>query len=241
MEKHNLQNEDLEKISKYSNSSMKINSHLNGQHETVKYNQCDGDDDDEILMNFDLNNIELNHTKLNKSNDNSFKKPASIENLSFKNIKTKCLDNLPDYKRCCLHNKPSMRISNRPNFSTCSHQIFGYFKTLIGHLSQTNLKWHQDCLISATKNIDSNLDAYICNELLESLLDMTCLEARDLFRKYKASKKHHTEDGHFLLFESKRKACENKISRMSCILHLRYDLDKHKFCIFKIDNVELNR
>ena len=136
-------------------------------------------------------------------------------------------------------NRPSLKYPNQAKFSTCSHSIEGYFKTLIGPLTQSKLKWNQDCIICDKKNV--SLNAYINDSLLEVLLDLSCTQAKELFKMSKRSNKQYNEDEHFLLFERKRKECELKLEKMNCLYSLKFDLDRNKFCINKIVIIDLNR
>lgn len=171
-------------------------------------------EDDEYLKKFDFENQ---------------KKVSELDNpSSFKNL----VDNSFSIN-CCLKNKPS----NNTKFSTCSHRIEGFFKTLIGPLIQSELKWNQDCILGDMKNKNLHLNAYLGNHVLESLIGITCLQAQELFRKYKASKKHHTEDEYYKIFEVKRKECEMKIEKINGIFDLKFDLDRNKFCVISIDNI----
>jgi len=202
--------------------------------------QYDSDDDDD-LKNCDFNQMEANYSNMNKTLEKSIstiKRPLSVEDLkSAKNIKFDCLENLSNYKMCCLKNKPSLAILNETNFATCSHRIEGYFKTLIGPLSQSKLKWNQDCIVGDKKNPHLNLNAYLSNQVLETLIGLTCVQARDLFRKYKESKTYRTEDKNFMIFEARKKECENKIEEIHGIFNLKFDLDRNKFCVFNIANI----
>ena len=173
--------------------------------------------DDEYLKNFDF--------------DNQKKKSELDNHTSFKNLAENSFS-----INCCLKNKPSISINNT-KFSTCSHRIEGFFKTLIGPLSQSKLKWNQDCILGDMKNKNLHLSAYLGNNVLESLIGITCVQARELFRKYKASKKHHTEDENYKIFEVKRKECEMKIEKINGVFNLKFDLDRNTFCVISIDNI----
>ena len=219
-----MPSDNLEKIASFPNSAITVPKTSQSKDESKVYLKqeiilVNDDDDDEMLKNCDLQCMETTHSKTST-------KTSSATILNTPKLKHDSLDDLSNFKQCCLRNKPSMRISNRPNFSTCTHRIAGYFKTLVGQLTQSNLNWNQNCLLGDTTNATLSLDAYICNETLEILLGMTCLQARDLFRKYKASKKEPGDDKSFQIFESTRKYCEHKIEKMCGVFHLRFDLDQ---------------
>ena len=59
--------------------------------------------------------------------------------------------------------------------------VNGFIKDFTNKLVQSKLKWSQECLISDLKfNV---YQAYLGNEPIEMLLDLTCLQAKEIFKK----------------------------------------------------------
>ena len=145
-------------------------------------------------------------------------KPAQLKDLSDQEF----------LKKCCWSNRPSNK-----NLSTCSHDIKCYVKTLTGALKQANLNWMQDLIV--INDSGDELNAYIGNDPLTDLLQLTCQQAKELFKKFKESGKSQENDENFLLFERKRNEGQDRLRRLNSTMHFKFDFDKQKFCIYKID------
>jgi hypothetical protein len=144
---------------------------------------------------------------------------------------------------CCFNKKPSIEggqelTSSKPSLSTCCHLIHGHFVTLTSALKQFKLNWYQECIISDGTH---NLEVYIGNEPIAQLLEMTCKEAKELFKKSKESTSKAESNEYFQKFELHRKRCQTKLEKMTAHLYLKYDFEREKFCVFKLDHIELNR
>jgi hypothetical protein len=145
-------------------------------------------------------------------------KPAQLKDLSDQEF----------LKKCCWSNRPSNK-----NLSTCSHDIKCSVKTFTGALKQANLNWMQDLVV--TNDSGDELSAYIGNDPLADLLQLTCQQAKELFKKFKESGKSQENDENFLLFERKRNEGQEKLRRLNSTMHFKFDFEKQKFCIYKID------
>lgn len=188
-------------------------------------------DETDLVTNKQMNSIknqpsrnmntlkELNGSKQQNQTSNSIKLSALLEK-SF-------LDS------CCKNNKP-YQTNAIQNLSICMHQIKGFFKQVTSPLTQVKLRWHQEILFS--DGLD-DLICYLDDEPLANLLELTCREAKELFKK--ARETGDTE--YSLKFERKRKNCENKLRTINAMANFKYDFDKNKFCIFKLDILDFNR
>ena len=80
------------------------------------------------------------------------------------------------------------------------------------------------------------MECYVGDTVLTELLELTCQQAKMLFKlaqeEQKAGQSSHSKE----TFETARKNCENKLESIkSCEMHLKFDLDKKKFCITKME------
>ena len=99
-------------------------------------------------------------------------------------------------------------------------------KTLTDRLKQSKLKWYQECRIKDTKSIVS-IDAYIGDTPMNKLLGMT---AREVKEKYK---RNECND-----YEQAKVQCDKKLEKIRCVMHLKYDFDKQKYCVWDISGEE---
>lgn len=119
--------------------------------------------------------------------------------------------------------------------SSCEHRVYVSFSHLIGHLQQIKLNWYQECMITDSQ---CELHVYLGNDPLCELIELTCHQARELFQKSRESS-NPSETKEFKHFEMKRKHAEYKISTIKkCLVHLKYDLNRSKFCIVKITDYQ---
>ena len=70
-------------------------------------------------------------------------------------------------------------------------------------------------------------------------MGLTCHKAKILYKseqeELKSNKVSHSKE----IFETARKNCETKLKSIkSCVMHLKFDLEKKKFCITKIEGIE---
>ena len=138
---------------------------------------------------------------------------------------------------CCRRNRGN--ISGVIfNLSTCTHVIKdACFEQFTAPLTQIKLNWYQECLI-ADESGNGNYAAYISNDLLASMIELTCHEARELFKRASQSSRPN-ETREYKMFEEKRLACERKFADIvSCTMRLKFDLDRNKFCILALDEIK---
>ena len=122
------------------------------------------------------------------------------------------------------------------NFSLCIHIVNGFIKDFTNKLVQSKLKWSQECLISDLKfNV---YQAYLGNEPIEMLLDLTCLQAKEIFKKSKEINKPPEENEYVVLFEKKKNEYFDKVKKIKFLMHFKFDFDKKMFCVFKIENIQ---
>nr|QNH68107.1 recQ-mediated genome instability protein 1 [Brachionus koreanus] len=162
-----------------------------------------------------LNNSH-NSSNQEKKSDSSLTRLSTLTDPTFLNL-------------CCMKNR-----SSDNNLSTCSHLSQCFFVRVVSNLKQFKLRWYQEIL--ASDGI-SEINCYIDNEPLANLLDLTCQEAKELFIKTKET----SDQKYQQIFEQKRKNCEQKLKKMTAIMHLKYNFESSKFCIYKIDNIVYNR
>jgi hypothetical protein len=130
---------------------------------------------------------------------------------------------------CCLLNK-----NENSNCATCNHIIKGQCVKLTGALKQNKLKWYQDCLI---KDETGTMNAYFGDEPLTNFLGMNCIEAKQLHSNAKNSSSP-TASNEFIRFNECVESCQIIFASIAeCSMHLRYDLEKAKYCIFKLENI----
>lgn len=159
---------------------------------------------------------------LSNTNDNDTKAESSITRLS-------TLMETTFLNLCCMKNR-----STNNNLATCLHVSKCFFVKVLSNLKQFKLRWYQDILVS---DGIAEMSCYIDNDPLTDLLDLTCQEAKELFIKAK-----ETSDSKYQqIFEQKRKNCEQKLKKMTALMHLKYNFDNLKFCIFKMENIVYNR
>ncbi len=126
--------------------------------------------------------------------------------------------------------------SPEANLSHCIHIITGYVKELTDKLVQSKLKWSQECLISDMKS--NEYQAYLSNDPIELLLDLTCLQAKDIFKKSKELNVPPSENQYVILFDQKRANYCEKLTKIIFSMHLKFDFEKEMFCVFKIENIQ---
>ena len=143
---------------------------------------------------------------------------------------------------CCRQNRSSSETSSVgifQNRSTCTHTVMRVsFEKFTAPLKQIKLNWYQECVLEDESK--SGVEAYICNEMLTEMLELTCVEARELFKRSKSQTSQRTDEtSEYALFEAKRVGCEKKFADIaSCRMHLKYDLERNKFCVMKIDQIQ---
>lgn len=76
---------------------------------------------------------------------------------------------------------------------------------------------------------------FVGNEPLDDLLQLTCKEAKNLFKKFKESGKTQETDENCLLFERKRDEGQAELKSLNTSMHFKFDYEHEKFCIYKID------
>jgi hypothetical protein len=150
--------------------------------------------------------------------------------------KIKELDEIINYKLCCTNKKPVNIMPGEANLSLCIHIITGYVKELTDKLVQSKLKWSQVCLISDMRS--NEYQAYLSNDPIELLLNLTCLEAKDIFKKSKELNLPPSENKYGLLFDQKRSNYCEKLTKTKFLMHLKFDFEKEMFCVFKIENIQ---
>lgn len=140
---------------------------------------------------------------------------------------------------CCLLNIDKLNNqSELLNLSTCTHKINGQFHSMKSTLRQIKcMYWYQECVI--TDGL-SYADAYIGNDPLEKLLDMSCKQAVELYKQSLLANLPRNQNQYSIQFELNRKKCENALNTMVCLMNLKYDLEKKKFCVYKIENIKYN-
>lgn len=156
-------------------------------------------------------------------------KPPPNDMNSFKD-----LINATKLEQCCLKNRPES--SSMSSLSTCVHIKKCFFKSLVGKIQQSKLKWYQECLIS-----DGNIhmECYIGDAPLAEYLELTCQQAKLLYKQAQEELKQSSTSRSREHFDSCRKKCELILESIkSCVVHLKYDLDRNKFCVFKIEDIK---
>lgn len=146
---------------------------------------------------------------------------------------------------CCRVNRPPPQPNTPFNLSECTHAVRGVtFKSVPVPLAQIKLHWYQECLIcssnsSSAQHSDAGVAAYIGDQVLASWLELTCREARELFKKSAASAPTATADSANALFAQKVAVCQQRLANIAtCRMHLKFDLDRNKFCIVQIDEIK---
>lgn len=227
--------QDIMQIDDDENDYQRNNQFVKNQNNNYnRFNQIDEDEDVELLE-IDERSLKSNKQVNPKIQNKDKENQGFSSNLKGNNKCIVKVSNLLDQaflNSCCFKSRPF--DNSAQNFSTCVHSIRGFFRKVTAPLTQIKLKWYQEIQVS---DGTSDLICYIGDEPLSNLLELTCKEAKDLFKKSKESgdKEYH------LLFEQKRKNCELKLKTMNALISFRYDFDKNKFCIFKLDNIEFNR
>ena len=164
---------------------------------------------------------------INDEEDEEFLNFISYESIT-KTVQLKDLSDQEFLNKCCLSN-----VLPSTNLSTCSHQIKCFVKTLAGSLTQYKLKWMQDIVIG--NECGDELDVYIGNDPLTDLLQLTCEKAKELFKQFKESGESKANDENCLLFERKRNEGQKRLRSLNTTMHLKFDITKLKYCIYKID------
>ena len=83
------------------------------------------------------------------------------------------------------------------------------------------------------------MEAYIGDGPLTEFLELTCEQAKCIFKSAMEELKEGNVSKSRDLFETHRKNCELKLNNIkSCLMHLKYDLNKKKFCVIKIEMVK---
>jgi hypothetical protein len=84
-----------------------------------------------------------------------------------------------------------------------------------------------------------HMEVYIGNTVLSEFLELTCQQAKILFKSAQEEQKEGKFSHSKAIFETARKNCETKLESIKrCEMHLQFDLDKKKFCITKMENIE---
>lgn len=164
----------------------------------------------------DFDSFLNNYSDKDKKQDNNLTRLSTLMDPTFLNL-------------CCMKNR-----SCGNKLANCSHISKCFFVKVVSNLKQFKLKWYQDILAS---DGTSEINCYIDNEPLANLLDLTCQEAKELFIRSKET----SDQKYQQIFEQKRKNCEQKLKKMTAIMHFKYNFESNKFCIFRIDNIEYNR
>jgi len=223
---------------------------------TINSQENSSQEDDQLLLSV-VNNLEPKHTSTQISQPtvawtNIRKTPENLEK-QFVNTpvnngklpinthepfqkKIKELDEIINYKFCCTNKKPVNIMPGEANLSHCIHIITGYVKELTDKLVQSKLKWSQVCLISDMKS--NEYQAYLSNDPIELLLNLTCLQAKDIFKKSKELNVPPSENQYVILFDQKRSNYCEKLTKIKFSMHLKFDFEKEMFCVFKIENIQ---
>lgn len=83
------------------------------------------------------------------------------------------------------------------------------------------------------------METYIGDTPLTEFLDLTCQQAKILFKSAKEELQQSETSKSREIFETARKNCEIKLQNiLSCLMHLKYDLERKKFCVIKIEQIE---
>jgi hypothetical protein len=206
-------------------------------------NENNNFDDDDLMY---LNDIQDHYGMYS---ENIVKKPVPVQppqiqkesNAKQSVITLSSLSNFNFLSKCCINNIDPYDSTQ----ASCVHLVQDCFiVTLRSKLQQIKLKWYQECVVGQER-VNSKLEnAYLDNEPLTQLLEMSCKEAKALHKKsieFQKSNPHAERNEYFMLFENKRKECEFKIEKMLATFFMRYDFERKMFCIFKIENLKLTR
>lgn len=98
------------------------------------------------------------------------------------------------------------------------------FKTLTDRLKQYKLKWYQDCRIKDTKSIVS-MDVYLGDTPMTKLLGLTVAQVKEKYLQ------KQSDD-----YDRAKVECDRKLQKICCVMHLKYDLEKQKFCVWDIED-----
>lgn len=208
-----IEDDDDIKFLQIDESNLNTNKFVNG---SLK-NEFRIENKENFSSNSDDFDMLLNNSfDKDKKAENSITKLSTLMDSTFLNL-------------CCMKNR-----SIRDTLATCSHVSKCFFVKVVSNLKQFKLKWYQDILVS---DGIAEMSCYIDNEPLADLLDLTCQEAKELFIKAKET----SDNKYQQIFEQKRKNCEQKLKKITALMHLKYNFDNQKFCIFKMENIEYNR
>ena len=231
-------------------------------HPAVKDQEDSSQDDDLLLLNVDVDQIKpinfstqkpeaainsftntdiktLDREFSNKSTNNQNNNMQSevwtaIPEKNYNKIKE---SNEPiNYEICCIKKRPSNVVPGEANYSLCIHIINGYVKDFTNKLVQSKLKWSQECIISDLKC--NEYQAYLGNDPIENLLDLTCVQAKDIFKKSKEIDLPPSENKFIILFEKKKNEYFKKVNEIKFVMYLKFDFDRKMFCVFKIENIQ---
>ena len=209
--------------------------------------------DDDMLSTIDFTAIESKHSNITSKGPQ--KSPVKTEIKQEKCIAPTIIktepnlvlhkeeapnNGLSNYKICCLGIKkiPNTNMpAEQSNLSSCIHQLTGFVKEFLSSLKQSKLKWSHECLITDTRTLSEH-HVYLGNDTIELLLDFTCAQTKEIFKKSKELNKPRDQDHYALLFEKKKSDYYAKVDTMQFNMHLKYDLDKEMFCVFRIDNIQ---
>ena len=235
---------------KSNHSKTTFNSKSNIQRIDTK-KKTNPEDEDKLLENFDFSQFEKissniqsqkkqeNNASMTTPNgkETSFLKDSNVEpsqefNKKQSQVETKKIN----HETCCLRNKPSNIQADQNNFSLCTHKINGFIIEFTSKLMQSKLKWSQECLISDM--LSNSYDVYLGNETIETLLELTCLEAKDMFKKTKEINLPPSQNEYFIFFENKKSMYFAKVAKSKFLMHLKYDLSKRMFCVLKIEDIQ---
>lgn len=189
----------------------------------------------------ELNNVKKEYTSyedmtfknspINFKEENGFKRETNIKQEQRSIIKQEqnipYIHSLMDFTKkeflelCCLKNQP---YQNSSTLATCSHLVKCSIETLTDRLRQYNLKWYQDCRIKDTQSV-ARIDAYIGDKPMNKLLGLTVTEVKEKYLKKQSGDYDHAKS-----------ECDKKLEKILCIMHLKYDFDKRKFCVWEIEN-----
>ena len=138
-------------------------------------------------------------------------------------------------ENCCLFNVPDPSGDEPGALATCEHEIRCQVKTLTAQLKQVKLKWHQECILADDTN--DSLAAYISDEPMSQLLEMTCAQAKELFIKSRQQSQNPqskpTED-YNTIFTRRRKNCEEVLKNNTFLMRLSYDFPRGNYCVVKL-------